>query len=74
MATETTTVARCPSIHIWSDAPCIREAGHEGVCWSKAMRGEGTITRIEWWSRDGKFLRHHQYDTKYPTNAARPRT
>lgn len=64
---------RCPSIHKWSDQQCIRECGHEGVCYSKAVRSpsDGTITRAEWHSVNGKFKSHHQYDTKYPRNARR---
>ena len=63
-------MSKCPSVHKWSDAKCIREAWHEGRCWSKAIRAAvGTITRTEWNSVNGVFKSHHQYDTKYPTNA-----
>lgn len=62
----------CPSVHIWSGQRCIRERGHDGVCWGKSQRcSRGAITRAEWVSIDGQFKSHHQYDTKYPTNAHR---
>lgn len=61
----------CPSVHLWSGVRCIRALGHDGLCWSKAVRGNGFITRIEWRSENGKFKSHHQYDSKYPTNARR---
>jgi len=51
---------------------CIRPAGHDGLCWTRWERtGGGAIRRAEWWSKDGKFWRHHQYRAWYPTNAAR---
>jgi hypothetical protein len=64
---------KCPSVHKWSDTPCIREAGHEGYCYGKATRNrrDGTITRAHWTSKNGVFKSHHWYETKYPTNAAR---
>lgn len=64
---------KCPSIHIWSDAKCILEQGHEGCCTSKAVRNqnEGTVTRAEWYSKDGRFKSHKQYVTKYPANAVK---
>lgn len=31
----------------------------------------GTITRCEWQSVGGVYKSHHQYDTKYPSNAKR---
>lgn len=63
---------RCPSIHKWSDQMCIRESGHDGYCWGKSQRNaaQGTIIRAVWCSVNGVFKSHHQYDTKYPTNAA----
>lgn len=61
---------KCPSVHKWSDQRCIREAGHDGLCWGKAQRGAfGTITRAQWHSVNGVFRSHHTYDTKYPSNA-----
>jgi hypothetical protein len=61
---------RCTSVHIWSDAKCIREEGHDGYCYCKAVKGSGgTFTRIHWWSKNGKFKSHHWYETLYPTNA-----
>jgi hypothetical protein len=64
---------KCPSVHIWSDAKCIREAGHDGYCYSKAVRNKtnGTITRAWWSSKGGAFKSHHCYETKYPTNAVK---
>jgi hypothetical protein len=59
---------KCPSVHYWSQSRCIRPAGHEGLCWSKAVRGERTITRAEWRSEKGKFKSHHHYATSYPVN------
>jgi len=66
-------MSKCPSVHQWSDAKCIREAGHDGYCYSKAVRNktDGTITRTHWLSKDGKFRSHHWYETKYPSNAVR---
>ena len=64
---------KCPSIHKWSDAKCIKDAGHDGYCCSKAVRSriDGTITRTWWLSKGGVFRSHHHYETKYPTNARR---
>lgn len=63
---------RCPSVHKWSDLGCIRDAGHDGLCWGPSQRGEsGTITRAEWTSDNGVFKSHHQYATIYPANANR---
>lgn len=61
---------RCPSVHAWSGVRCIREVGHEGLCWSKAVAGFRVITRTMWRSANGVFKSHHQYDTKHPVNAA----
>lgn len=63
----------CNIKHGFGDCRCIREKGHDGLCWSKAQRGNGTITRAEWHSENGEFKSHHQYATTYPTNARRPR-
>lgn len=60
---------RCPSVHIWSDQQCIRQAGHDGFCYGKAQAGSAIIRRAEWISENGKFKSHHQYATIYPRNA-----
>lgn len=61
----------CNSFHVHAGCSCVRENGHDGLCWNKASNGAtGTITRCEWYSRDGKFLTHHQYATFYPRNSA----
>lgn len=62
---------KCNIKHGFGDQRCIREAGHDGLCRSKAERGRGTITYSEWHSRDGKFHRHHAYHTTYPQNASK---
>jgi hypothetical protein len=61
----------CHSVHKWSDAKCIRQAGHDGLCWNKATTYKGVTTRIEWYSKGGKFHTHHQYNSKYFTNTAK---
>jgi len=61
---------KCGIKHGFGDQTCIREKGHDGLCRSKTYRGTGgTITYSEWWSKDGKFHRHHAYQTRYPANA-----
>jgi len=50
---------------------CIRAEGHDGLCRSRAVRGNGNITYSEWLSRDGKYLYHVGYRTIYPANAKR---
>lgn len=62
---------KCGILHGFSDCRCIRERGHEGKCWGKAVRGEGIITRAVWYSKNGKFKSHHTYETVYPRNAKR---
>ena len=64
------TEKQCPSVHKMNGQRCIREAGHDGYCWSKAQRGIGCITRAEWSSENGRFTSHYQYNTKYPANTA----
>lgn len=60
---------RCPSVHIWSDMQCIRQAGHDGFCYGKAQAGSAIIRRAEWVSENGKFKSHWRYTTIYPRNA-----
>lgn len=67
--TDRETFEKCGIKHGFGDQRCIREEGHEGVCRSKAERGAGTITYSEWYSKDGRFYRHHAYQTIYPPNA-----
>lgn len=64
---------RCPSIHKWSDAKCSREAGHDGYCYTRAVRSrsDGSINRTHWLSENGVFKSHHWYEKKYPRNAAK---
>lgn len=62
-------MSKCPSIHKHAGCKCIRPEGHSGPCWSEAAKGDGTITRCEWYSIDGKYRTHHEYHTIYPTNA-----
>lgn len=62
---------RCGIKHGFGDQRCIREEGHEGICRSKAERGNGTLTYSEWQSKDGKFHSHHAYRTIYPKNSVR---
>jgi hypothetical protein len=64
---------QCPSVHFWSDARCIRRAGHEGRCRSKtyARRDIGTISHTEWASVNGVFDMHLAYKTRFPSNASR---
>jgi hypothetical protein len=62
--------ARCGSFHIHAGVRCIRHKGHDGLCWSKAQAGGlGSISRCEWYSENGAFKTHHQYNTRYPSNA-----
>jgi hypothetical protein len=62
----------CGIQHGFGDQTCVRERGHDGLCRSKAFRGPtGTVTYSEWHSKDGKFYRHHVYQTIYPANAKR---
>lgn len=64
---------RCPSFHKLGGMRCIRKAGHDGLCWNRAVRSEtGAITRGEWYSVDGVFKRHHQYATVYAPQRRRP--
>ncbi len=64
--------SRCPSVHALGGMRCIREAGHDGKCWSKAGAScGGAITRGEWKSKDGKFVKHYQYATFYARNGNR---
>jgi hypothetical protein len=62
---------RCGIGHGFGDSTCIRERGHDGLCRGKAERVDDRITYAEWYSRDGKFYRHHAYQTTYPANIAR---
>lgn len=59
---------RCPSHHRFSGEQCTREKGHDGVCSGRAQRGATTITRAEWWSKNGEYKSHHQYVTIYLSN------
>lgn len=61
----------CGIKHGFGDQTCAREKGHTGLCRCKAERGVGTITYSEWKSVDGKFHRHHAYQTIYPKNMAK---
>lgn len=65
-------MTHCGIKHGFSDATCIRENGHDGLCRCKAERmGGGAVMYAEWESRDGKFFSHVGYRTIYPKNAAR---
>lgn len=62
----------CGIKHSIPDLVCIREYGHDGFCRCKASTGTGgTITYMEWQSKDGKFKRHVGYQTIYPANGQR---
>lgn len=64
---------RCPSVHYWSNVPCMREAGHAGYCRSRArLEADGLIARAVWMSVRGVFKSHHAYEFTNATNA-RPR-
>ena len=64
---------KCGIRHKFSDATCIREPLHDGLCRSRAERmGGGNVTYAEWESRCGIFVRHVRYKTIYPANARRP--
>lgn len=57
---------KCPSTHPYGGSRCIRQQGHDGLCWSRAsLDRTGAMTRGEWYSKDGEFKRHHQYSTSY---------
>ena len=61
---------KCGIKHGFGDQTCIREKGHDGLCRCKAERmGGGAVMYSEWWSKNGKFHRHHAYRTIYPRNA-----
>ena len=62
---------KCSSKHKLAGAICTRKKGHEGHCYNKAARNptNGNITRVEWYSKDGKFVSHKQYQTISPMNA-----
>lgn len=61
---------QCPSVHKLGGMRCIRQAGHDGLCWNRAVLSEtGAMTRAEWYSTNGVFERHYQYATSY----AKPR-
>jgi hypothetical protein len=68
---------KCNIVHGWSGdgVRCIREKGHDGQCWSRAMPDQknGTVTRVYWLSENGRFKSHSHYDTKYPTNMRKDR-
>jgi hypothetical protein len=54
---------KCNSIHIWSDARCCRQRGHDGYCWSRSKADRfGVMVRAVWWSENGKFKSHHAYE------------
>lgn len=60
----------CNIQHALGSQRCNRQAEHDGLCRSKAVRSsDGSITYSEWESRDGKFYRHVGYRTIYPRNA-----
>lgn len=72
MTTETP-AGQCPSVHKLGGMRCIRRTGHDGPCWCRAGRDStGAVTRCEWYSRNGQYVRHLQYVTTYPANGARP--
>ena len=57
---------KCNSFHELGGMRCIRKAGHDGLCWNRAIvTKDGRMTRGEWYSENGKFKRHHQYATSY---------
>lgn len=66
---DSETEEKCNSLHKLGGMRCIREKGHEGRCWCKATRDSaGAMTRGEWISKGGVFVRHVQYVTTYPKN------
>jgi len=66
--------SKCPSIHLWSQAPCIREEGHDGYCQSKAQLNVDSLARAHWSSKNGKFISHHWYETIPAPNLRREGT
>lgn len=62
---------KCNIEHALGGQRCIRAAGHDGLCRSRAVCGAGTITYSEWYSENGKFKSHYTYRTSYPRNARR---
>ena len=63
---------KCGIKHKFGDARCIRAAGHDGLCRSRAVRGSnGTISYCEWESRDGKYHSHVGYTSTQAKNAVR---
>jgi len=63
----------CNSFHEFGGMRCIRAKGHDGRCWCKAGPADptGAITRGEWKSVNGKFVKHYEYFTTYCINARR---
>ena len=54
---------KCNSIHIWSDAKCVRSQGHDGYCHSRSqMDKKGVMMRAVWLSKNGSFKSHHAYE------------
>lgn len=54
---------KCGSVHIWSDAKCVRSHGHDGYCHSRfQMDRDGVMKRAVWLSKDGAFKSHHAYE------------
>lgn len=54
----------CGIKHGLGDQTCIREHGHDGLCWSKyecRLRDRKQAVRSEWHSKDGVFKSHHAY-------------
>lgn len=66
-------MSMCNIFHKHAGCRCERPKGHDGLCSTKSRpdHKHGTITRCEWQSENGKFLRHVAYVTKYPANAQR---
>ncbi len=64
---------KCGIKHELGGQVCIREAGHEDLCRSRAVANhvDGSITYSEWTSKDGRFHRHCGYTTIYSKNAKR---
>lgn len=58
----------CPSIHVWSDAKCVREHGHDGYCRSEVVfTKDGEIKRTHWLSVNGVFKSHYWYEQRRMT-------
>lgn len=56
---------RCGSEHKHGPV-CIRRKGHDGRCWGRVyLSPTGEMTRAEWYSENGVFVRHYGYITSY---------